>query len=185
MPQDLFTLSWRFWLFWALAFLGFPIGGWLANVIVGPVTTTVMAGIAGAIAGAVLGVIQWFVLKGQIPVPFWWVIATSAGMAVGLAISVAFLGSETSGNVLLWRAAITGVSTGVAQWTLLRQKSPQTWIWIIVVTLGWVAGWFITRGAGIDLDLKWPVFGATGALAFQVLTGIAIYLIFRSTPGIK
>ena len=185
MSQDLFTPSWRFWLFWGLAFLGFPIGGGLANIIIGPVTTTIQAGIAGAIAGAVLGVIQWLVLKGQIPVPFWWVIATSAGMALGLAISVAFLGSETSGNVLLWRAAITGVSIGVAQWILLRQISPQMWIWIVVITLGWVIGWFITRSAGIDLNLKWPVFGATGALAFQLLTGIAFYFILRSSPGVK
>ena len=174
----------RFWLFWALAFLGFPIGGYLANVIVGPVTTALRAGIAGAIVGAVLGLIQWFVLRAQIPVPFWWIIATSAGMALGLAISVAFFGSEVSGNSLLGRAVITGIIVGTAQWLVLRQILPQSWIWIVVVALGWGIGWFITRSAGIDLDFKWPVFGATGALAFQLLTGLALYFLLRSSQGI-
>jgi len=185
MPQVVFNLSWRFWLFWALAFLGFPIRGLLANAIVGPVTTTIRAGMAGAIAGAVLGVVQWFVLKGQIPVPLGWVIATSAGMALGLGISTALLGSETSGSVLLWRAAITGVSIGAAQWIVLRQILPQAWIWIAVVTLGWVVGWFITRSAGIDLNPRWPVFGASGAIVFQLLTGLAFYWLLRSSSGIK
>ena len=185
MTQENIHISWRFWLFWALAFLAFPIGGLLANVIAGPVTTILRAVIAGAIAGAVLGVIQWFVLKGQIPLPISWILATSAGMALGLAVSVAFLGSETSGSVLLWRAAITGVSIGIAQWFVLRGSLPQAWIWIAAITLGWVVGWTITRSAGIDLDLKWPVFGASGALAFQLLTGLALYLLLRLSPGIK
>ena len=185
MSQVLFNPSWRFWLFWGLAFLSFPIGGVLASLIVGPITTVVRAGIGGLLAGAALGVIQWFVLKGQIPVSFWWIVATSLGMALGQAISVAFLGSEVSGNVLLWRAAITGLLIGVAQWILLRQIAPQMWVWIVVITLAWVVGWFITRSAGVDLDQKWIVFGSTGALSFQLLTGIAFYFLLRSSPGIQ
>jgi serine/threonine-protein kinase len=184
MIQNHFTISWRFWLFWALAFLGFPIGGFIANLIVGPVATALRAGIAGAIVGVVLGLIQWFVLRAQIPMPFWWIIATSAGMALGLAISVALLGSEVSGNSLLGRAVITGVIVGAAQWLVLRQILPQSWIWIVVVALGWGIGWFITRSAGIDLDFKWPVFGASGALVFQLLTGLALYFLLRSSQGI-
>jgi hypothetical protein len=185
MPQDVITPSWRFWLFWGLAFLGFPIGGLLTNLIIGPITTAIRAGIGGAIAGFVLGLIQWLVLKGQIPVSYWWIIATSAGMALGEAIGVAFLGSETIGNVLLWRAAIMGIFIGVAQWILLREVSPQMWIWIGVIALAWVVGWFITRSAGIDLDQKWIVFGSSGAITFQLLTGIAFYFLLRSSPGIQ
>jgi hypothetical protein len=185
MPQELITPSWRFWLFWALAFLGFPLGGLLASVVVGPITTAVRAGIGGAIAGAVLGLIQWLVMKGQIPVSFWWIVASCAGMALGQAMSVAFLGSETSGNVLLWRALITGVFIGVAQWLLLRQIAPQMWIWMAVMPLAWAVGWWITRSAGIDLNQKWIVFGSSGAITFQVLTGIALYFLLRSLPRIQ
>jgi len=74
---------------------------------------------------------------------------------------------------------------GIAQWIFLRQVLPQSVIWIGVVGLGWTIGWFITRSVGIDLSPKWSVFGSTGALAFQFLTGLALYFLFRSSPEIK
>src|SRR6185503_500519 len=130
--QDYLTISWRFWLVWMLAFIAFPLGGLLANVLVGPITTTVQAALAGAITGVVLGLIQWLVLKGpmqQVSI-VGWSLATSAGMAIGLGLSVGLLGSETDGNNLFWRAAITGLSVGIAQWILLRNILPQSVIWI-------------------------------------------------------
>ena len=172
----------RFWLFWVLAFLSFPIAGVLALFVV-PVTTPVRALTAGAIGGAALGLIQWLVLKSRLPsLSIWWVAATSIGMAVGLAIGTAFLGSETVGNELLWRGAVTGLCIGVAQAMVFQRilPLPQTAIWIGVVSLGWVLGWFVTRAAGIDLSAKWYVFGMSGALTFQLLTGLALYFLLRS-----
>ena len=186
MVQKLATSSsWLFWLFWALAFLGFPIGGFLANILVGPVTTTARAVLAGAITGAIIGLAQWFVLQSSLPLSIWWVIATSGGMALGLGLGVALFGSEMSGNDLLWRAVLTGLSIGLAQWLILGPILPQSAIWIAVIALGWVVGWFITRSAGIDLTPKWPVFGASGALTFQFLTGLALYFLLRSSDGMK
>ena len=60
------SMYWRFWLFWVVAFLSFPIAGLLANLI-GGVTTPVRAILTGAIAGATLGLIQWLVLKLRLP----------------------------------------------------------------------------------------------------------------------
>jgi hypothetical protein len=176
------STNWRFWLFWVLAFFSFPIAGLLAVFVV-PVDTPVRALIAGAIAGAALGLIQWLILKSRLPsLSIWWVAATSLGMATGLAIGTAFLGSETAGNELLWRGAITGLCIGIAQWIILRQvlPLPQSVLWIGVVSLGWALGWFVTRSAGIDLSQKWYVFGMSGALAFQLLTGLALYFLLRS-----
>jgi hypothetical protein len=176
------STTWRFWLFWVLAFLSFPIAGVLAMFVV-PVTTPVRALIAGAIGGAALGLVQWLVLRSRLPsLSIWWAAATSMGMAGGLAIGTALLGSETAGNELLWRGAITGLCIGIAQWILLRQvlPLPQSVIWIGVVSLGWALGWFVTRAAGIDLSLKWYVFGMSGALTFQLLTGLALYFLLRS-----
>ena len=181
------STNWRFWLFWVLAFLSFPIAGVLALFVV-PVTTPVRALIAGAIGGAALGLIQWFVLKSRLPsLSIGWVAATSIGMAVGLAIGTAFLGSETAGNELLWRGAVTGLCIGVAQWIILRQvlPLPQSVIWAGVVSLGWALGWFVTRAAGIDLSQKWYVFGMSGALAFQLLTGLALYFLLRSPKRVS
>jgi hypothetical protein len=177
---------WRFWLFWVLAFLSFPIAGLLAN-LVGSVTTPVRGILAGAIAGVALGLIQWLVLKTQLPLlSIWWAVAMSIGMAAGLAIGTVLLGSETGGNELLWRGAITGLCIGIAQYIVLRQvlPLPQSIIWIGVVAVGWALGWFVTRAAGIDLSPKWSVFGISGALTFQLLTGLALYFLLRLSKGL-
>src|SRR5687768_11509350 len=158
MTQE--PIAGRFWLLWALAFLGFPLGGLLANLIVGPVTTPLRAALAGAITGAVLGLVQWLVLRSKLPPGPGWVVATSLGMALGLALSAVLLGNGTRGHELLWRAALTGLSVGLAQTIVLLPVLPPTarWLsafWVGVVSVGWVCGWFITRRAGVDLDLKW------------------------------
>src|SRR5687767_1628617 len=177
----------RFWLFWVLAFLSFPIAGLLA-IVVGPVITPLRAVIAGAIAGTALGLIQWLILKSRLPLlSSWWVVATSVGMSVGLAVGTALLGSETAGSELLWRGAITGLCIGVAQWIILRQvlPLPQSVIWMGVLSIGWALGWFVTRSAGIDLSLNWSVFGISGALVFQLLTGLALYFLLRSPKELR
>ena len=144
--------------------------------------------IAGAIAGTALGLIQWLILKSRLPsLSLWWVAATSIGFAIGLAIGTVLLGSETGGNELLWRGAITGLCIGLAQWIILRQvlPLPQLVLWIGVVCLGWAMGWFVTRAAGIDLSAKWYVFGMSGALAFQLLTGLALYFLLPSSKRLS
>lgn len=179
-----FRTSPRFLLLWVLAFLSFPIAGLLANLM-GAVTTPGVAILAGLIAGGTLGLVQWLVLRSQLPLSRWWILATAAGMAIGLAIGTAFLGSDTAGGPLLWRAAITGLCIGIAQWLLLRQVLPQSIVWIGVITLGWTVGWFVTRGAGIDLSYKWAVFGASGALTFQLLSGLALYFLLRPAKELR
>jgi hypothetical protein len=179
MIQEQLTISWRFWMFWMLAFLGFPIGGLLANLIAGPVTNIGKAILAGLITGVILGFAQWLVLKSIFGIPAWWIAATGIGLSMGLAISTAFLGSETGGNELLFRAAITGLCIGLAQWLILRQILPQSVIWIFVLIVGWIVGWFLTRSVGVDLNPKWTVFGAAGAITFQFITGLALYYLTR------
>ena len=164
-----------------------PIAGLLAVFVV-PVDTPVRGLIAGAIAGAALGLIQWLILRSRLPsLSIGWAAATSLGMAVGLAIGTAFLGSETGGNELLWRGGITGLCIGMAQCMIFQRVLPltQSILWIGVVSLGWALGWFVTRSAGIDLSQKWYVFGASGALTFQLLTGVALYFLLRSSKGLS
>jgi len=47
-------------------------------------------------------------------------------------------------------------------------------VWPLVVACGWAIGWLMTRAAGVDLTANWSVFGAAGALTFQLLTGLAL-----------
>jgi hypothetical protein len=184
--------TWRFWLLWFIAFTGFPIGGLLVKLLIGPINTLASAALGGIISGAILGLVQWLVLRGQFPLSIFWVMASSIGMALGLTISTALLGSDTNGSVLLWRALITGLCIGIIQALVLRSSlsvpAVQALIWAVTVALAWTLGWWITRSVGVDLGPKWTVFGSTGAWAFQVLTGLAMFLMLRSaqiTQGVK
>lgn len=184
--------TWRFWLLWFIAFTGFPIGGLLVKLLIGPINTLASAALGGIISGAILGLVQWLVLRGQFPLSIFWVMASSIGMAVGLTLSTALLGSDTGGSVLLWRALITGLCIGIIQALVLRSSlsvpNVQALIWAVTVAFAWTLGWWITRSVGVDLGPKWTVFGSTGAWAFQVLTGLAMFLMLRSiqiTQGVK
>jgi hypothetical protein len=168
-----------FWPAWGAAFLGFPVGGTAATALVGPVDTVAKAALAGAVAGAVLGAAQWLLLRQRLPVPAWWVAATGGGMAVGMALGAALLGDETAGAPLLLRGLVTGAAIGVAQTALGRRAAPGAPVWGLAVAVGWPLGWAITRAVGVDLEWKWAVFGSSGALAFQLLTGLALAYVQR------
>jgi hypothetical protein len=47
--------GWRFFLWWMLAFLGLPLGGELALLVVGPVEGVVSGALGGALAGRLRG----------------------------------------------------------------------------------------------------------------------------------
>jgi hypothetical protein len=182
------SFPWNFWLTWFVAFIGFPIGGTLAKLLVGPVNNPATAALAGAITGAALGTAQWLVLRQQSSISILWIMATSLGMALGLAVSVAFFGSEVEQN-LLWRALVTGLIIGIAQALIIRIELSVTIlkavVWALTIGVGFVLGWFITRSVGVDLSPKWSVFGSTGAWAFQILTGTIMFFLLRSSSVIQ
>src|ERR687895_2801458 len=75
--------GWRFFLWWMLTFLGFPLGGLLALVLIGSVEGVVSGGLGGALAGAVIGAAQWLVLRRYMRVGPEWILATALGVAIG------------------------------------------------------------------------------------------------------
>jgi len=166
--------TWRFWAGWGLAFVGFPLGGLAATALVGGVTTPVEGVIGGAATGAVIGLAQWLALRRRLALTPWWIAATAVGMGVGLALGIALFGTDTAGITLPLRGLVTGASIGIAQFALLRGNTARAFVWPIVVACSWAIGWLVTRAVGVDLALQWSVFGAAGALTFQLLTGLAL-----------
>lgn len=173
------SYGWSFWVGWALAFVGFPLGGVAAAALVGPITTPLAGAIGGAVTGAVLGAVQWLALRRRLPLSPWWIAATALGMAVGLALGIALLGTSTDDAALPLRGLITGAGIGITQFLLLRHVSSRAAIWPPIIALGWALGWMITRAAGVDLALHWSVFGSSGALTFQLLTGLTLAWMLR------
>jgi hypothetical protein len=173
-----------FWPAWAAAFLGFPIGGAAATLLVGPIESVAAAVLAGAVAGAVIGAAQWLVLRRRLAVSALWVPATAAGMALGLALGQLLLGDSTTQLPLLLRGLVVGAVIGAAQAALLRGILPRPILWAVVVTLGWPIAWAVSAAIGVDLSRNWAVFGSSGALIFQLATGLTLaYLLRRSAPA--
>ncbi len=170
-----------FWPSWGLAFLGFPIGGAAATLLVGPIDTVGAAAIGGAVAGGVIGAAQWLVLRRRLPLSVLWTPVTAGAMALAHVV----LGDGTTTLLLLLRGLIVGAAIGAAQAALLRRVVPAPTIWAAVVTTGWALAWPISAAIGLDLTLKWAVFGASGALAFQLATGLMLAcLLRRNAPAL-
>jgi hypothetical protein len=172
-----------FWPAWGAAFLGFPIGGAAATLLVGPIESVGAALIAGGVAGGVIGTAQWLVLRWRLPLSALWVPASAAGMALGMALGQVLLGDDTTMQLLLLRGLVVGAAIGAAQATLLRGVLPTPPIWAAVVTLGWPLAWAVSAAIGLDLTWNWAVFGSSGALMFQLATGLTLfYLLRRNAP---
>ena len=178
--DDSRTGGWRFFLWWTLAFLGFPLGGLLALVVVGSVEGAVSGALGGALAGALIGAAQWLVLRRYMRVGPEWVLATALGVAIGDALGALLTGAGTGIGALLITGLATGVAVGLLQWGLfLRGRLVVGGLWVPVVAIAWPLGWAVTWAAGIDVERGYYVFGASGALVFAAITGLAMLLMLR------
>jgi len=171
--------GWRFFLWWMLAFLGFPLGGLLALVLVGSMEGVVSGALGGALAGAVIGAAQWLVLRRYMRVGPEWVLATALGVAIGDALGALLTGAGTSIGALLIIGLATGVAVGLLQWGLLRGRLLLASLWPPVVAIAWPVGWTVTWAFGIDVERGYYMFGASGALVFAAITGLAMLLMLR------
>jgi hypothetical protein len=173
--------GWRFFLWWMLAFLGFPIGGYLAFVVVGSVEGVVSGALGGALAGAVIGAAQWLVLRRYLRVGPEWILATALGVAIGDALGALLTDAGTGLGALLITGLATGVAMGLLQWGLfMRGRLLLASLWPPVVAIAWPVGWTVTWAFGIDVERGYYAFGASGALVFAALTGLAMLLMLRS-----
>ena len=175
------AVGWRFFLWWMLAFLGFPLGGLLALVLVGSVDGAASGVLAGALAGAVIGAAQWLVLRRYLRVGPGWVLATALGVAIGEAVEAWLTGAGTGIGALLITGLATGVAVGLLQWWLLRGRVQVASLWPLVVVVAWPLGWTVTWAAGVDVERSYAVFGSTGALVFAAITGAAMWLMLRGS----
>jgi hypothetical protein len=180
--DDPSTGGWRFFLWWMLAFVGFPLGGFLALMVVGSVEGVVSGALGGALAGAVIGAAQWLVLRRfpRVRIGPDWVVVTALGVAIGDALGALLTGAGTGIGALLITGLATGVAVGLLQWGLvLRGRLLRARLWPLVVAIAWPVGWTVTWAFGIDVERGYYVFGASGALVFAAITGLAMLLMLR------
>lgn len=166
------VFRWRTLVRWLPTFLGFPLGGLLAE-LVGPVDGLGPALAGGAVTGVVLGAVQSWGLAPNGPATRAWVAATGVGLAVGLAAGAATVDYSTGAGDLALQGAICGLAVGVAQAVTLRSRlGALAWAWAPWCCAVWALGWTITAAIGVDVERRYTVFGSSGAITVTVLSAI-------------
>jgi hypothetical protein len=158
---------------WIPTFLGFPLGGWLAVGILGSIDDPLTAGAGGALAGVVLGGAQWLALRSE-GIGAGWVAATTIAMAGAGAAAAALTGSGTDIQDLVATGLVVGGAVGAAQAGAAHMNRLHTAALTLATSLSWAIGWTISSGIGVDVERGYVVFGASGALAATVLTGLVL-----------
>ena len=160
---------------WPLAsLLGFPIGGLIANLVVGAVDSVEAALAGGLIAGAVVGAAQWLALRSV--VPWLWIAATSLGMAAGLAVGAAIVDYGISRADLMIMGAVTGVAVGALQALVLARQgiSGAAW-WAAANPPVWALAWLVSSYViSANIDERFTNFGASGTLLYAVVTALLL-----------
>jgi hypothetical protein len=169
----------RVWAWPVSILVGFPIGGLIANVVVGRIDSVGSALAGGLLAGAVIGFAQWLALRRL--VTWAWIAATSAGMAVGLAVGAAVVDYGVERIDLVVMGAATGAAVGALQAAVLaRRRVPGAAWWAAANAPAWALGWLVTSTViSSNVDEQFAVFGASGALVFALLTGAVLVVLLR------
>lgn len=156
---------------WLPTFVGFPAGGLLAELIVGPVDGAAAAVVGGAVTGLVLGAVQAWGLGLALPEGRRWALLTAAGLAVGLGVGSAVVDYGTETSDLVVQGAICGLAVGAAQLTVLVPRlGAIAGLWAPFLAGAWAIGWSVTAAIGVDVESQYTVFGSSGAVTVTLLT---------------
>ena len=170
----------RMWLWPVAILLSLPIGGYIADLVINGVDSVATALTGGLIAGAIIGAAGWFVLRKR--VSWFWIPATTVGMAVGLAVGAALVDYGIDRGDVVLMGAVTGLGVGVLQALVLaRHQIPNAWWWALANPPAWALGWLVTSYV-ITTNVKeqFVVFGGSGAIVFGLLTSLLLGVLFRA-----
>jgi hypothetical protein len=175
-----------FFIWMGLCILGIPIGGYLGNIVAGPVDGVTPALLGGALAGAVIGLAQWFMLRRSLGVGLGWIPSTSVGLAVGLAVGSMAVGYETARPELMIMGAISGGFVGIAQGIMLRHKFSLWHVWILANPPAWALGWLVSSYLiSRNIDERFPIFGASGVVVFAIITVLLLMTGMRKAKSVS
>ncbi len=178
---DWMSTARRMWLWPVAILISFPIAGLIADLVVDGVDSVGTAIVGGLIVGAIIGAAEWFALRRW--VSWLWIPATAAGMAVGLAAGAALVDYGIDRGDLALVGAVTGVGVGVLQALVLaRHRIPGAFWWAVANPPAWALGWLVSSYViSRNIDERFAIFGASGALVFGLLTWFLLAVLFRAT----
>jgi hypothetical protein len=129
--RKILSFDWALWFFWIMA----TTWGWLLGSLL-------LSGLALLTAGLFVGIFQWLVLQSRIADAWRWIVATSAGWTVGYLITFFMVPREFE----FLQGTVIGLTTGIAQWIVLRQALHWSAWWIIFSVIGWTTGLTLLPG---------------------------------------
>jgi hypothetical protein len=184
-PGERVSVTRRLWLWPVSILVSFPIGGLIADLVVDGVDSVGAALIAGLIAGAIIGAAEWWALRQW--VSWIWIPATIAGMTVGLVAGAALVDYRIERADLALMGAVNGAGVGVMQALVLaRHRIPGAFWWAVTNTPAWALGWFVSSYViSRNIDERWPIFGASGAIVYGVLTWLLLAALLRAVPEVR
>jgi hypothetical protein len=152
---------------------------------------TVYGIILGILIGVTFGVLQWLVLRRHITQVYWWIVATTGGLGLGMALGF-FLISQAysdltwvSGPVvtqlyLLLTSIVVGAVIGLLQRLVLRRHFDGAWLWTLSSALTWPI-YFLYHGEPVEttIMLQEAISMVYWGLVLGALSGLAILFISR------
>ncbi len=169
---------------WLIAIVAYPLGGFLGHAVAGPASTILAALVSGVLAGAVIGLAQALALKLEWRSLLRWTVTTAVGLGLALGGVTGVLGQIADMSDAVVLGIISGLLLGAGQALVLhRMGIARSWAWVAASTIAWGSGWLITTGIGVDLAAGWPVYGLSGAIASQLITGLVVWRLIASRPA--
>ncbi|CUR57915.1 conserved membrane hypothetical protein [metagenome] len=158
---------------WMVSFVGYPLGGYAAFLVFGPVDGPGTALAGGLLTGVTIGAVQAWAMGQARPGPRTWITATSLGLMAGVAAGAELVDYETNLSSLIVQGAVSGALVGVAQATVLLPTLGRRFLaWPLLLSVTFALGWTVTTYAGIDVDQQFTIFGSSGALVAALLTAV-------------
>jgi hypothetical protein len=200
--SDSAHVGWLFWPQWVLA----NAVGWGVGWSVAWTSHELLSGqpVGGLFGGVCLGLLQWMLLRRQIPRADWWIWANAVGWGVGWGVAVAVgweailrpMARGAAAGAAGWAAI--GIGVGLLQWMVLRGQSSRAGWWVLVSAGGWAVGgaldrplflvlgrvWDTREGIGrlvLEMVVPWGITGAIGG----AVTGLALVWLLRQHVPLK
>jgi len=158
---------------WVPTLLAFPIGGAIAKIAFGGVSTTMKSVGGGLIVGLTVGLIQFFALK-KYGVSTSWIAATAIATTVAALINSYAFSFKFDSASLTGSGLVAGLLVGIAQALSQSRDSKFAVVWTLSTAIAWSLAWFITSKVIVDPEAQYQIFGSSGALVATVGLGIVL-----------
>jgi len=180
------------WISWVLiSMAGTVIGLYFIFI---PQMDSIISLVVLSLSGIPLAVGEWLLLRRELGIKAWWVLATTLAWALCWYLNIILalvLGEGTVGSIagrlLFYGLLFPGLIFSISQWLVLRRRFEKSIWWIFATAVGWdieLFGFVIFSGAvQTNLPATLYLFAIMG-MVLGAIQGLALVLMSREDMGI-